>query len=153
MKLETCKRYGAEAVINYESEDLRDAIRKHTDNRGVDVVYDPVGGKFAEPAARGLAWRGRYLVVGFAAGGIPKIPLNLMLLKEASIVGVYWGEFSKREPAANSANLKELMGWLREGKIKPLISATYPLSRAADALDDMMNRRVQGKAVLVMDKL
>ncbi len=146
-KLETCKRFGAESTINYERDDLREAIRGLS--AGVDVVYDPVGGKFAEPAMRGMAWQGRYLVVGFAAGDIPKIPLNLALLKEASIVGVYWGEFSRRNPAANAANLKDLMAWLRAGTIKPLVSATYPLERAADALNDMMNRKVQGKAVLV----
>jgi len=146
-KLETCKRFGAEGTINYERDDLRQAIRGLSD--GVDVVYDPVGGKFAEPALRGMAWQGRYLVVGFAAGDIPKIPLNLALLKEASIVGVYWGEFSRRHPAANAANLKQLMAWLRSGRIKPLVSATYPLERAADALNDMLNRKVQGKAVLV----
>ncbi|MGC2520952.1 MAG: NADPH:quinone oxidoreductase family protein [Burkholderiales bacterium] len=146
-KLETCKRFGAESVINYERDDLRQAIRGLSD--GVDVVYDPVGGKFAEPAMRGMAWQGRYLVVGFAAGDIPKIPLNLALLKEVSLVGVYWGEFSRRDPAANAANLSQLMAWLRSGRIKPLVSATYPLERAADALNDMMNRKVQGKAVLV----
>src|SRR4051812_44772660 len=148
-KLEVCKARGAHATINYETEDLREAIRAHTDGKGADVVYDPVGGKFSEPAVRGVAWKGRYLVVGFAAGDIPRIPLNLPLLKGASVVGVYWGEFSRREPAANAANLRELIGWLRAGKIRPLVSAAYPLERAADALADLMNRRVQGKAVLV----
>lgn len=148
-KLAVCKAHGADAAINYETEDLREAIRALTDGKGVDVVYDPVGGKFAEPAVRGMAWKGRYLVVGFAAGDIPRIPLNLPLLKGASVVGVYWGEFSRREPQANAANLRELIGWLRAGKIRPLVSATYPLERAADALADMANRRVQGKAVLV----
>ncbi len=147
-KLETCKRFGAEITINYEREDLREAIKRLFAN-GVDVVFDPVGGKYAEPALRGMAWKGRYLVVGFAAGEIPKIPLNLALLKGCSIVGVFWGEFARREREQNAANLKELTAWLRAKKIKPLVSATYPLERAADALNDMMNRKVQGKVVLV----
>jgi len=149
-KLATCRRYGAEQVINYEREDLREAIKNLTEGKGVDVVYDPVGGKYAEPAVRGMAWKGRYLVVGFAAGEIPKIPLNLTLLKGCSIVGVFWGDFAKREPQANAANLKELIAWLQAGKIKPLVSATYPLARAAEALDDMMKRKVRGKAVLMI---
>jgi len=146
-KLETCKRFGAELTINYEREDLRAALK----NLGgaVDVVLDPVGGKYSEPAVRAMAWKGRYLVVGFASGEIPKIPLNLALLKCCSIVGVFWGEFAKREGDLNAANLKELTAWLRAKKIKPLVSASYPLERAADALNDMMNRKVQGKIVLV----
>jgi NADPH2:quinone reductase len=150
-KLATCKRYGAEQLINYEREDLREAIKNLTEGKGVDVIYDPVGGKYAEPAVRGMAWKGRYLVVGFAAGDIPRIPLNLALLKGCSIVGVFWGDFAKREPEANAANLKELIAWLRSGKIRPLVSAAYPLERAADALNDIMKRKVQGKAVLIMD--
>ena len=149
-KLEVCKRYGAESVIDYEQEDLREAVRRLTGGNGVDVVFDPVGGRYAEPAARSMAWRGRYLVVGFAAGDIPRIPLNLPLLKGWAIVGAYWGEFARREPQANADNLKQLTAWLRAGKIKPLVSATYPLERAADALSDMMNRKVLGKAVLLI---
>jgi NADPH:quinone reductase len=148
-KLATCRERGADAVIDYEKEDLREAIRALTDGKGVDVVYDPVGGRFAEPAVRGLAWKGRYLVVGFAAGDIPKIPLNLVLLKGSALVGVYWGDFTRREPEASAANLNELIGWLRAGRIRPLVSATYPLERAADALEDLLNRKVRGKAVLV----
>ncbi len=148
-KLETCKRRGAQSAINYEREELREALKRLTDGGGVDVVFDPVGGKYSEPAVRGMAWKGRYLVVGFAAGEIPKIPLNLVLLKGCSIVGVFWGEFARREGGLNVANLKELSEWLRAGKIKPLVSATYPLERAADALNDLMNRKVQGKVVLV----
>jgi NADPH2:quinone reductase len=108
-KLAVCRQRGAAAAINYETGDLREAIRALTDGKGVDVVYDPVGGKFSEAAVRGLAWKGRYLVVGFAAGDIPKIPLNLPLLKGASVVGVYWGEFARREPEANAANLREVL--------------------------------------------
>ncbi len=149
-KLQTCKRFGAEVTINYEREDLREALK----NLGgaVDVALDPVGGKYSEPAVRAMAWKGRYLVVGFASGEIPKIPLNLALLKGCAIVGVFWGEFAKRERDLNAANLRELTAWLRAKKIKPLVSASYPLERAADALNDMMNRRVQGKIVLTTDQ-
>ena len=150
-KLETCRRYGAGDTINYEREDLREEIRRLTGGAGVDVAFDPVGGKHAEPAMRGMAWKGRYLVVGFAAGEIPRIPLNLALLKGFSIVGAFWGEFSRRERDLSADNLKELTEWLGTGKIKPLVSATYPLERAADALKDLMNRKVRGKAVLVTD--
>src|SRR5438094_3321007 len=145
-KLETCRRFGADVTINYEREDLREALR----NLGgaVDVALDPVGGKYSEPALRAMAWKGRYLVVGFASGEIPRIPLNLTLLKGCSIVGVFWGEFARRERDLNAANLTELTAWLRAGKIKPLVSASYPLARAADALNDMMSRKVQGKVVL-----
>jgi NADPH2:quinone reductase len=148
-KLETCKRFGAEVAINYEREDLREALK----NLGgtVDVALDPVGGKYSEPVVRSMAWKGRYLVVGFASGEIPKIPLNLTLLKGCSIVGVFWGEFARRERELNAANLKELTAWLRAKKIKPLVSASYPLERAADALNDMMNRKVQGKVVLTTE--
>jgi NADPH:quinone reductase len=148
-KLETCKRHGAETVINYEREDLRETLKKLTGGDGVDVVFDPVGGKYAEPAVRGMAWRGRYLVVGFAAGEIPRIPLNIVLLKGCSIVGVYWGDFARRETGVHSANFRELTAWLRAKKIKPLVGATYALERAADALNDMMNRKALGKVVLV----
>ena len=148
-KLETCKRHGAQAAINYEREDLREALKRLTGGDGVDVAFDPVGGKYSEPAVRSMAWKGRYLVVGFAAGEIPKIPLNLALLKGCSIVGVFWGEFARRERDLNIANLKELTEWLSAGKIKPLVSATYPLERAADALNVLMNRKVRGKIVLV----
>ena len=149
-KLATCKRYGADLTINYEREDLRESIKRLTDGRGVDVVYDPVGGKFAEPAVRGLAWKGRYLVVGFASGDIPKIPLNLMLLKGASIVGVFWGSFTQQESKQNAANIEQLMQWLRAGKLKPLVSAAYPMADAARALRDLTERRAQGKIVLTM---
>jgi len=148
-KLETCKRHGAETVINYEREDLREALKKLTGGDGVDVVFDPVGGKYAEPAVRAMAWKGRYLVVGFAAGEIPRIPLNIVLLKGCSIVGVYWGDFARRETEVHSANFRELTAWLRAKKIKPLVGATYPLERAADALNDVMNRKALGKVVLV----
>jgi NADPH2:quinone reductase len=145
-KLETCRRFGADVTINYEREDLREALR----NLGgaVDIALDPVGGKYSEPALRAMAWKGRYLVVGFASGEIPKIPLNLTLLKGCAIVGVFWGEFARRERDLNAANLRELTAWLRAGKIKPLVSASYPLARAADALNDMISRKVQGKVVL-----
>ncbi|MCX7152074.1 MAG: NADPH:quinone oxidoreductase family protein [Proteobacteria bacterium] len=149
-KLATCKRFGADALINYSKDDLREAIKTLTAGRGVDVVYDPVGGHYAEPAVRGMAWGGRYLVVGFAAGEIPRIPLNLTLLKGCAIVGVFWGEFARRDPQAHRNNMTEIYGWVIAGRLKPLVSATYPLARAADALIDLLARKVQGKAILVV---
>jgi len=148
-KLATCRRFGAEHTINYATEDLREALRRIVGNDGVDVVYDPVGDKFAEPAVRSLAWGGRYLVVGFAAGEIPRIPLNLLLLKGAAIVGVFWGNFSHREARANANNNATLLRWIASGRLKPLVSAAYPLADVPRALDDMSNRKVQGKIVVV----
>jgi NADPH2:quinone reductase len=150
-KLDICRQYGADEVINYTSEDLRERIKTLTNGEGVDVVYDPVGGAYAEPALRGMAWGGRYLVVGFTTGEIPRIPLNLTLLKGCSIVGVFWGSFTAREPQRNQEYLSELFAWLQAGKIKPLISAKYPLERAPEALRDMMERKVKGKVVLVVE--
>ena len=150
-KLAICRQHGADELINYSSSDLREQVNALTGKRGVDVVYDPVGGDYSEAALRSLAWRGRHLVVGFAAGDIPKIALNLTLLKGASIVGVFWGSFVKNEPAAFAQNMQELFGLLMKGELKPLISATYPLERAAEALNDMMQRKVVGKIVLVTE--
>jgi len=147
-KLETCRKFGASDVIDYEKEDLREALKRIAGERGVDVVCDPVGGRFSEPAFRSMAWGGRHLVVGFAAGEIPRIPLNLALLKGASVVGVFWGQFARIDPAANRANMDQVMAWVAEGRLAPLVSKTYPLAAAPQALDDMMNRRVQGKIVL-----
>jgi NADPH2:quinone reductase len=148
-KLAVCRQYGADETINYSAEDLRERIKALTGGRGVDVVYDPVGGAYAEPALRGMAWGGRYLVVGFAAGDIPRIPLNLPLLKGCSIVGVFWGDFVRREPARNAANLRQLMTWLASDQIRPLVSATYPLAEAPHALNALMRRSVAGKVVLL----
>ena len=150
-KLALCKQYGADETINYTNEELRPRIKRLTDGKGVDVVYDPVGGSYAEAAVRSLAWEGRYLVIGFASGEIPKIALNLLLLKSSSIVGVYWGESLKVDPAHAAKNLDELFAWYSAGKLKPHISAQYPLSRAAEALDDVMSRRTMGKVVLVTE--
>ena len=147
-KLEVCKQHGADAGINYASEDLRERIKALTDGKGVDVVYDPVGGPYTEPALRSTAWRGRLLVVGFAAGDIPKIPLNLTLLKGCSIVGVFWGDFARREPKAFAASIGQLGAWFREGKLKPHVSQTFPLAQAAEALKLMAARKVKGKVVL-----
>ncbi len=148
-KLAICERYGADAVIDYEREELRAALKQVSADKGIDVVYDPVGGRFAEPAIRSLAWRGRYLVIGFAGGEIPKIPLNLPLLMERSIVGVYWGAWSARESEANRANLAQVLDLTMQGKLKPLVSKTYPLARAGDALEELTSRRALGKIVLV----
>ncbi len=147
-KLEVCRQYGADDTINYTTEDLREKIKTLTRGNGVDVVFDPVGGSFAETALRGMAWRGRYLVIGFAAGDIPRIPLNLALLKGCAIVGVFWGSFTAREPQHNAEYLSELLSWYVEGKLKPHISATYTLEHAAEALNDVLQRRVKGKVVL-----
>ncbi|RJG25384.1 NADPH:quinone oxidoreductase family protein [Massilia cavernae] len=147
-KLAVCREHGADVTINYETEDLREAVKVATGGKGPDVIYDPVGGKFAEPAFRSIGWRGRYLVVGFANGEIPKLPLNLMLLKGASLVGVFWGEFAKRELKANMAAMRQLMGWMAEGKVRPHISACYKLVDTAQALNDMAARKVTGKVVI-----
>ena len=147
-KLAICKEHGADATINYTTEDLREAIKAATDGKGPDVIYDPVGGIYAEPAFRSIGWRGRYLVIGFANGEIPKLPLNLPLLKGASLVGVFWGEFAKREPKANLSAMQQLMGWMAEGKIRPHISGRYALADTAKALNDMAARKVTGKVVI-----
>jgi NADPH2:quinone reductase len=148
-KLTVCQAHGADHLINYSTQDLRERIKSITEGRGVDVTYDPVGGAYSEQALRSSAWRGRFLVVGFANGQIPTIPLNLTLLKGCSIVGVFWGDFTKREPAASAQDLKELMQLLAEKKLRPLVSERYSFERAADALNAVMERRVTGKVVLV----
>ena len=148
-KCEMCRKIGADAVIDYSHQDLREAVKALSDGKGPDVVYDPVGGDLAEPAFRSIAWRGRYLVVGFAAGPIPALPLNLPLLKGASIVGVFWGEFAKREPKANAAMMGELAQWYGQGRIKPVIDRTMPTSQLPAAFARMASRSVMGKLVLV----
>ncbi|MCR9289487.1 MAG: NADPH:quinone oxidoreductase family protein [Bacteroidetes bacterium] len=149
-KLELCKQYGADEVINYTTEDLKSRLNEITNKKGVDVVYDPVGGDYSEIALRRMAWEGRYLVIGFAAGSIPKIPLNLALLKGCDIVGVFWGAFAMRDPKANTANTMQLMKWYGEGKIKPHLHGIYPLAEAPKALEEMMNRQVRGKVIIEM---
>ncbi len=140
---------GADELIDYSSENLRERIKTLTEGKGVDIVYDPVGGNFAEPALRSVGWRGRYLVVGFAAGDIPKIPINLLLLKGSALVGVFWGEFVRREPKLNAANMAQLFTWLNERKIHPLISKRYPLAQAPAALDALLAREAVGKLVIL----
>jgi len=149
-KLAACREHGADATIDYAREEVRERIRELTEGKGVDVVLDPVGGPLTEPALRSTAWRGRLLVVGFAAGEIPKIPLNLPLLKGCSIVGVYWGDFARREHAAFVESMTQLGRWYGEGKLRPHVSGTFPLERAADALNLLAARKVTGKLVLTM---
>lgn len=148
-KCELCKSIGADATVNYSTENLREAIKALTDGKGPDVIYDPVGGEYAEPAFRSIAWRGRYLVVGFAAGPIPALPFNLALLKGASIVGVFWGDFAKREPKANAAMMMELAQWYAQGKVKPVIDSTMPMADLKAAFAHMGSRGVKGKLVMV----
>ncbi|MCW5652649.1 NADPH:quinone oxidoreductase family protein [Hydrogenophaga sp.] len=152
-KCELCRQLGADATINYSvhtpKEGLRDAIKALTDGKGPDVIYDPVGGDFAEPAFRSIAWRGRYLVVGFASGPIPSLPLNLTLLKGASIVGVFWGDFARREPKASAQALQTLAAMYAKGQIKPVIDQTLPMRELPRAFEIMGSRAVRGKLVLV----
>ena len=152
-KCELCRQLGADATINYSvhtpQAGLRDEIKRLTDEKGPDVIYDPVGGDFAEPAFRSIAWRGRYLVVGFASGPIPSLPLNLTLLKGASIVGVFWGDFARREPQANAQMMQILAGMYAKGKVKPMIDQTLPMSELPKAYAIMGSRSVKGKLVLV----
>ena len=151
-KLEVCTAHGADATINYTTEDLRERIKELTGGKGIDVVYDAVGGPYTEPALRSLAWRGRLLVVGFAAGEIPKIPINLTLLKGCSIVGVFWGDWTRREPERFAERIKQLDRWFQEGKLKPHVSETMPFERAPEAIAKMASRQVKGKLVLTMER-
>lgn len=148
-KLAVCKANGADELIDYKREDLRARVKAITGGRGVDVVYDAVGGAHSEAALRDMAWKGRFLVVGFAAGDIPRLPLNLPLLKGCSVVGVFWGNFTRYEPERSTHNLQVLSTWYREGKVRPHIHATYPLERAAEALQAISQATVIGKVVLV----
>lgn len=147
-KLETCRQLGADELINYSETPLKDAIKELTAGKGVDVVYDPVGGDFSEQALRGMAWNGRFLVIGFAAGPIPSIPLNLALLKGCSIVGVFWGRFTGEEPEVNLQNIRDLWELFEAGKLKPVVTDCYPLEQFRDAFTCMTERRARGKVIL-----
>lgn len=149
-KLALCREKGAELTINYETEDLKSRIKELTDGNGVDVVYDPVGGKFTEPALRGMAWKGRYLIVGFATGEIPQISMNLPLLKGCSIMGVFWGQFSKVEAKESFQNIRQLVTWIQEEKIKQHIGRAYSLEEAPQALQAILDRKMLGKGVVVI---
>jgi len=151
-KLALCRRLGADETINYATEDLRKRTLALTAENGVDVVYDPVGGGYTESALRALAWRGRLLVVGFAAGEIPKIPLNLALLKERSLVGVYWGDSVRHDPRGHVRNMRQLMAWFSEGKIRPVVSERFPLARAQEAMRRLLDRQVMGKVVILPEE-
>lgn len=148
-KCSFCRELGADEVLNYTSQDLRAALKALTGGKGPDVVYDPVGGELAEPALRSIAWRGRCLVVGFALGSIPSLPLNLPLLKGASIVGVFWGEFVTREPQANAAGLAQLAQWYAQGKVRPAIDSRLPMAELRTAYARMGSRDIQGKLLMV----
>ncbi len=148
-KIAFCKEQGADEGVVYGREDLKERVKALTSGDGADVIYDPVGGPWAEPALRAIAWEGRYLVVGFAAGEIPRIPLNLTLLKGCQIVGVFWGAFAMREPVKNRANAERVLAWVAEGKLRPHVDAVLPFERASEALERMARREVKGKLVLV----
>lgn len=148
-KLAFCRRIGADETVDYDTEDLKERLKALTDGRGVDVVYDAVGDRFAEPAIRAMAWRGRFLVVGFAAGAIPRIPLNLLLLKGCDLRGVFWGDHLVREPEAFADEMSRIMGWVVEGRLKPHVQATWPLAETATAIAEIAARRVKGKLVIV----
>jgi NADPH2:quinone reductase len=148
-KLEVCRQHGADETINYATEDLRARIKDLTEGKGVDVIYDAVGGPYTEPAFRSIAWRGRLLVIGFAAGEIPKLPLNLALLKGASIVGVFWGDYTRREPKSFVESAQQLARWYGKGRLKPHVSATFPLEKTVEALNLLASRKAKGKVVIV----
>lgn len=147
-KLEFARSLGAELTVDYSREPLKEKLKELTDGRGVDVVYDPVGGDLSEQALRATAWEGRFLVIGFAAGDIPKIPLNLVMLKGCDIRGVFWGAALDRDPEGHRANMRELLNWVREGRLKPHIHAVYPLEEISAALEEIAGRRVQGKVIV-----
>lgn len=147
-KLAFCRERGADETVNYATEDLKERLKELTGGKGVDLVYDPVGGAYTEAALRATGWGGRYLVIGFAAGDIPRIPLNLILLKGSSLVGVYWGSFCAHEPAAARANDEQILRWVAEGRLKPHIDAVYPLEETAKAIRAIADRAVMGKVVV-----
>jgi NADPH2:quinone reductase len=147
-KLAAALEHGADSVVDYSRDNLRDALKAHTDGEGVDVICDPVGGELAEPAFRAIAWQGRFLVLGFAAGEIPRLPLNLALLKGASIVGVFWGDFTRRDPHTNRRNIEALLRLFEAQKISPLISRKFDLHDSLTALELLSNRQVLGKLVI-----
>ncbi len=147
-KLDLARTHGADEVINYADTDLKAAVAELTGKKGVDVILDPVGDRWAESAFRAIAWGGRYLVIGFAGGEIPRLPLNLPLLKGASIVGVFWGEYARRDPRGNARHLTQLAGWVQSGTLKPEISRTYTLQEAPQAMSDLLERRVTGKVIV-----
>jgi NADPH2:quinone reductase len=149
-KLALCREHGATMTINYTTEDLKTRVRELTGGAGADVVYDPVGGPYSEPALRSTAWDGRFLVIGFADGEIPRIPLNLTLLKGCSIVGVFWGAFVGREPQRHRDNVAELLEWWKDGKLDPHVSSTYPLERSSEAIRELADRKAKGKVVVTI---
>jgi NADPH2:quinone reductase len=147
-KLEFAKKHGADIGLNYATEDLKEGLKKLTDGKGVDIIFDPVGGKYAEASLRAIAWEGRFLVIGFAAGDIPKMPLNLALLKGCDIRGVFWGAWVRQNPEKNRANLEKLVKWAAEGKISSHVDRTFPLAKTADALKVLAGRQAMGKVIL-----
>ena len=146
-KLELCKQLGADEVINYSNESMKDRIKEITGGKGVDVIYDPVGGDYAEPAVRSMAWNGRYLVIGFASGPIPSIPLNLTLLKGCALIGVFWGRFLGEEPAEQQKNVEELWSLFNEGKLNPVVTDVFPIEQYEAGYAAMMERRAKGKVI------
>lgn len=150
-KADVCRALGADEVVDYDAGDLKETLKDLTGGRGVDVVYDCVGGKYAEPAVRALAWEGRFLVVGFAAGEIPKLPLNLLLLKGADAIGVFWGEAVRRAPERHRANMIEVLDWIAAGKLAPRIHGTYPLAEVREAIAILDRREATGKVVLTLE--
>jgi NADPH:quinone reductase len=147
-KIAFAKKHGADEGIDYTSEDLKEALRRVTGGKGADVIYDPVGGAYTEAALRSIAWEGRFLVIGFAAGEIPKMPLNLALLKGCDIRGVFWGAWARLNPEKNRANLEKLVKWTAEGKISSHVDRTFPLAQTADALKVLAGRKAMGKVIL-----
>ncbi|MCA1300283.1 NADPH:quinone oxidoreductase family protein [Stappia indica] len=149
-KLALARAHGADELVNYGEEDLKIRLKALTDGRGVDVVYDPVGGTYAEAALRATGWRGRYLVIGFAAGEIPKLPLNLVMLKGCDVLGVFWGEALVREPEAHRQNMEQLLGWVLDGQITPHVHGVFPLEETPRALRELADRKAQGKVIIRM---
>ena len=149
-KLEVAKAAGADELINYSESNLKDEVKRLTGGQGADVIYDPVGGDLFDAAIRSIAWNGRLLVVGFASGRIPELPVNLTLLKGAAVVGVFWGAFAQRQPQDNAANFQQLFAWHAEGKLKPLVSQTFPLAQAAEAINTLGQRKAVGKVVVTV---
>jgi len=148
-KLDYCKKIGADYCINYSKENIKEKVKNFTKGMGANVIYDPVGDKFSEPSLRSIAWEGRYLVVGFAAGQIPKIPLNLALLKGCQIIGVFWGLFFRKNPNANAKNFNTILNWIKNKKLNIYIDKKFLLKDAKKALKYVMNRKVKGKILLI----